>query len=176
MSKSKLFSATKIRKPIQIISAVVIFGLLQIKLITIAMIIVAGSAIGVIFGKVFCRWMCPMGLIMEMMTGIAPDDKAKSLYQYHKLGCPIAWISGILNHISIFTVKRNSSKECKDCGLCDKACYISKLNNSFSLFKKDKKNPVDSYTCSRCMACVDSCPTGYLSYGTRNLLGTKKQP
>jgi polyferredoxin len=47
----------------------------------------------VVFGKVFCRWVCPLGLMMEFMMGMSPDGKIKGMYQYHKIGCPIAWIS-----------------------------------------------------------------------------------
>lgn len=160
-----------LRKPIQIaFSALVTFLVIQ-NLITIATLIIIGSAIGIIWGKVFCRWMCPMGFIMELLSGAASkDDKAKSLYMYHKLGCPIAWISGILNKVSLFTVGHRVSKECKECGICDNVCYVSTLNNKYSLYKNDKKNPANSYTCSRCLECVDSCPTGRLAITIRKTI------
>jgi len=175
----RTLSPSQIRKPIQIISSLVIIALLQSGYVSITTIFIVGSLIGIFLGKVFCRWMCPMGIIMEMMMGAAPDEKAKAMYQYHKIGCPIAWISGLLNRFSIFTVRHDTSKECKDCGICDKNCYISTLNTKFSLFKKDLKNPVNSYTCSRCLACVEQCPTGHLTYGlrmpsSRTILSKKK--
>ena len=62
-----------------------------------------GIFLGVIFGKVFCRWVCPMGLIMEMMMSMGGEDsKIKQMYQYHKIGCPIAWISGLAKQIFNF--------------------------------------------------------------------------
>lgn len=164
--KTKI-SVSKLRMPIQILSTVMILFSLQAGLITISMLIIAGSAAGLIFGKVFCRWVCPMGLLMEAMMGMGPDQKTKSLYQYHKLGCPIAWVSGLLNRISILTIRKKKNTECKECGLCDKACYIATLDTKYSLFKKDQKNPADSYTCSRCLACVDSCPTRHIGYSLR---------
>ncbi len=165
------FTAGTLRKPVQIFSAIAIVVALQTGQVSIAILLIAGMAAGVLFGKVFCRWFCPMGLVMEAMMSMSPDQKAKSLYQYHKLGCPIAWVSGLLNRLSFFTVGKNRKKECKGCGVCDKACYIATLNTSYSLFKKEAKNPADSYTCSRCLACVDSCPTGHLNYSVRKIKG-----
>ena len=169
MRKIKI-NATNLRKPVQIISIITILYLLQTGHVTIAMILIAGSAIGIIFGKVFCRWMCPMGFIMELMSGAVGDQKARSLYQYHKLGCPIAWVSGFLNRMSLLTVKHRIVKDCKECGICDKSCYVATLNKKYSLYKPGMKNPADSFTCSRCLECVDNCPTGRLAFNVRNPL------
>lgn len=128
-------------------------------------IVIAGSVLGVIFGKVFCRWVCPMGLIMEMMMSMGGDDgKIKQMYQYHKIGCPIAWISGFLNKYSIFRIKLNEDT-CKTCGICDKKCYIVAMEPAkYSLYKPKMTTPGDSYTCSKCLQCVASCPNGSLTY------------
>jgi polyferredoxin len=128
-------------------------------------ILIAGSVLGVIFGKVFCRWVCPMGLIMEMLMGMGGDDgKIKQMYQYHKIGCPIAWISGWLNKFSIFKIKLNADT-CKTCGICDKQCYIVAMEPAkFSLYKPKMIAPGNSYTCSKCLKCVASCPNGSLTY------------
>lgn len=127
-------------------------------------ILIAGVILGVIFGKVFCRWVCPMGLIMEIMMGINSDGKIRQMYQYHKIGCPIAWISGYLNKFSLFRIKINQDT-CKDCGLCDKQCYIVSMEpQKFSLYKSKFDKPGDSYTCSKCLKCVASCPNGSLTY------------
>lgn len=48
-------------------------------------ILLAGSLMGVVFGKVFCRWVCPMGLNMEIMMSMSADGKIRQMYQYHKL-------------------------------------------------------------------------------------------
>ena len=47
-------------------------------------ILLAGIITGLIFGKVFCRWVCPMGLIMELLMGMSPEGKIKQMYMYHK--------------------------------------------------------------------------------------------
>jgi polyferredoxin len=127
-------------------------------------ILAAGVALGVIFGKVFCRWVCPMGLIMEMLMGLSPDGKIRQMYQYHKVGCPIAWISGWLNKYSIFRIKLNEDT-CKNCGICDKKCYIVSMEpQKYSLYKPILEKPGNSYTCSKCLECVASCPNGSLTY------------
>ena len=127
-------------------------------------ILAAGTVTGVIFGKVFCRWVCPMGLIMEILMGLSPDGKIRQMYQYHKVGCPIAWISGYLNKFSIFRIKINEDT-CKNCGICDKKCYIVAMEpTKYSLYKPMLEKPGSSYTCSKCLECVASCPNGSLTY------------
>ncbi|NEW85177.1 MAG: 4Fe-4S binding protein [Mariniphaga sp.] len=127
-------------------------------------ILAAGVVTGVIFGKVFCRWVCPMGLIMELMMSLSPEGKIRQMYQYHKVGCPIAWISGWLNKYSFFRIKLNEDT-CKNCGICDKKCYIVAMEpTKYSLYKPKQINPGDSYTCSKCLQCVASCPNGSLTY------------
>ena len=127
-------------------------------------VLLAGALLGVVFGKVFCRWMCPIGLLMEFLMNLSPDNKTSHMYQYHKLGCPIAWVSGWLNKYSLFQIKVNQDT-CKSCGICDKECYIVGMEPVFySLYKKDKDNPAQKYSCSKCLKCVAVCPNGSLSY------------
>ena len=70
--------------------------------ISIWYVVLFGIFTGVIFGKVFCRWMCPIGFIMEMIMGGGSQSQFSNMYQYHKMGCPIAWASGFLNKWSLF--------------------------------------------------------------------------
>ena len=130
-------------------------------------VLLAGVIMGVIFGKVFCRWVCPMGLIMEIMMSMSPDGKTRQMYQYHKIGCPIAWISGYLNKFSLFRIRLNESS-CITCGKCDKQCYIVAMEpQKYSLYKPGLDKPGSSYTCSKCLQCVASCPNGSLNYHAR---------
>lgn len=123
-----------------------------------------GSLLGIIFGKVFCRWACPMGLMMELLMGFSGSSKATQMYQYHKLGCPIAWISGWLNKFSILKIKVNNNT-CLSCGKCDNACYMATLDvKKYSLYKPQFQNPGDSFSCSKCLKCVAVCPNGSLTY------------
>lgn len=140
--------------------------------VSLMYIIAGGSLIGIIFGKVFCRWMCPMGFIMELLMGSKKGSDAGQMYQYHKMGCPIAWVGGFFNKISPFGIKRKKSG-CSSCGLCDKTCYISSLNEEYSLFKKDKKKSSDSFSCSRCLECVSSCPENSLKFSFLPIKGKK---
>lgn len=126
-------------------------------------ILIFGVLTGVIFGKVFCRWMCPVGFMMELMMG--GNKQFAAMYQYHKLGCPIAWISGWLNKWSLFKIKIDTDT-CIKCGKCDKACYISSLEpKKYSLYRGDNTTSSGiSYSCSKCLKCVAACPNGSLKY------------
>jgi len=127
-------------------------------------VLLAGALMGLVFGKVFCRWVCPMGLIMELLMSMSGDNKIRQMYQYHKIGCPIAWISGWLNKFSLFRIKLNAGS-CKNCGICDKKCYIVAMEPAkFSLYKPAMEKPGSSYTCSKCLQCVVACPNGSLKY------------
>lgn len=128
-------------------------------------VVIGGAAAGIALGKFFCRWMCPMGAIMELMFGAGDaDGKARSLYAYFKLGCPIAWIGGLLNKASVLRVKVDPDR-CVHCKLCDKACYVAQLAPNHSLHRADATNASTHYSCSRCLSCVGACPTGALSVG-----------
>ena len=132
--------------------------------ISLWFVLLAGTLLGVVFGKVFCRWICPMGLIMELMMSMSPEGKIRQMYQYHKVGCPIAWISGWLNRFSFLKIRINT-ETCKNCGICDKKCYIVAMEPAkFSLYKPALEKPGMSYTCSKCLECVAACPNGSLTY------------
>ncbi len=150
------------RRLIQGFTAVMIYGAVSWFGLLLLYVLAGGAALGLLFGKVFCRWMCPIGFIVELLFQRAGGDGAK-MYNYHKLGCPIAWIGGLLNRGSIFSIQHDPAA-CTDCGLCDKACYISSLNGEYSHFRHGKKRPGSAYSCSRCLACVNSCPKGSLTY------------
>jgi polyferredoxin len=127
-------------------------------------VLLAGTVLGAVFGKVFCRWGCPIGLIMEMVMSLSKDGKLRQMYQYHKMGCPIAWISGWLNRYSLFRIRINQDT-CSKCGVCDAKCYIVAMEPSkYSLYKPSKEAPGDSYACSKCLVCVTACPNGSLKY------------
>ena len=158
----KSFAISK-RRVIQAILAVGIYMLSTYFGVGLGYIVIAGSVLGIIFGKVFCRWMCPIGFIMELMTGGGNGSEATRMYQYHKMGCPIAWISGFLNRASFINIKIDKST-CTSCGLCDKTCYISSLNDEYSLYKDNLKNSGEAFSCSRCLECITACPNGSLKY------------
>ncbi|MFZ5352499.1 MAG: 4Fe-4S binding protein [Bacillota bacterium] len=145
-----------------LISALVLILMLYFN-VSIWIIAAVGSATGIIFGKIFCRWMCPMGFLMELMMKGSSNERNIQLYNYHKLGCPIAWISGLLNRFSVFRIKREAAS-CTNCGICDKACYITALNKDCSLYKKDKLSPSSQFSCSKCLACVAACSNKSIKY------------
>ncbi len=155
---------TSRRGIIQIITGTGIYLLVSYLGISLWWLLAFGALTGVIWGKVFCRWMCPVGIVMEFFMKHSTNDSFRNMYQYHKLGCPIAWVSGFLNRVSFFKIKLNADT-CKNCGLCDKSCYMPALDKmKFSLFIEGKKNPAENFSCSKCLACVTSCPNGSLSF------------
>jgi polyferredoxin len=139
--------------------------------VPLSWVIVGGSAAGIVLGKFFCRWMCPMGAVMELMMG-AGGEKQRSLYMYMKIGCPIAWAGGWLNKFSLLRIKLRPER-CTDCNRCDEACYVAQLSTGRSLHVVGQVNASTDYTCSRCLACVGACPTGALTVG---LAGPKLLP
>ena len=132
---------------------------------TLTVVLVAGSLSGIVLGKFFCRWMCPMGAIMETLMGMNdPDGRQRALYGYFKVGCPISWAQGLLNRISLWRVRVEPSL-CTHCSRCDKACYVAQLAPGNSLHLAEEANASTHYSCSRCLQCVRACPTGALSLG-----------
>lgn len=163
MQKISKFLITKRAVILAIIGVIMLVLVVEFH-VSLWYILLLGVITGVVFGKVFCRWMCPMGFIMEIMMGRNSDTKFTGMYQYHKAGCPIAWISGYLNKWSIIKIKLNK-ESCKNCGLCDKQCYISAIEpEKYSLYKENRVNPGESYTCSKCLKCIEVCPNGSLKY------------
>lgn len=152
------------RRIIQIILGISLYFAITYYSISLWWIFAFGTALGIILGKVFCRWACPLGIMMELFMKLTPGDSFKNMYQYHKIGCPIAWTSGLLNKYSFFKIQFKADT-CKSCGLCDKACYMPSLDKQkFSLYKPKMTYPAEAFSCSKCLQCVAACPNGSLSY------------
>lgn len=132
--------------------------------VPLSWVVLGGSAAGIVLGKFFCRWMCPVGAVMELMTGAGGGDRTRNTYMYFKLGCPIAWAGGLLNRLSLLRVRLRPER-CTDCNRCDEACYVAQLATGRSLHAAGQVNASTDYTCSRCLACVGACPTGALTIG-----------
>lgn len=155
---------SKNRLAIQIFFGLLIFVIVSLFELSLWWLVLFGTLTGILFGKVFCRWMCPVGIIMELIIKITPNDSFRNIYQYHKIGCPIAWITGLLNKFSLYKIQIDTNT-CTNCGLCDKACYMPSLEKQrFSLHLTKKENPGLNYSCSKCMKCVEYCPNGSLTY------------
>ncbi len=149
---------------IQLILGAIVYVAVSIYHISLWWVLGAGVLTGIIWGKVFCRWMCPLGIMMEFLMKLSPDSSLQNMYMYHKVGCPIAWISGFLNKTSLYKIQINK-ETCISCGKCDKVCYMPSLDkDKFSLYKPNKKNPAENFSCSKCLSCVTNCPNGSLSF------------
>lgn len=154
----------KYRKNIQFVFAFAIIIGLSYDLISLVTLLIIGTLSGVIFGKVFCKWMCPMGFIMELMKSKMSDEELKvNMYNYYKVGCPISWIQGVTNKFSFFKIKVNKDK-CTSCGICDDTCYITSINKENSFYKEDSKLPGEAFNCSKCLQCVSVCPSKSINF------------
>lgn len=154
------------RRLVQFLLAFIVYEAVFVFNFNLFYLVAISVVLGGLMGKTFCRWMCPIGFFMETFTALFNKDNSKlGMYNYHKVGCPIAWIQGYLNRASFLKIKLDPDS-CTHCGVCDSTCYISTYDKSFSLHKKSKENPGLSFRCSKCLECVTSCPTGSLSLKT----------
>lgn len=144
------------------ISFIVAMGWFQLNL---WWVLLAGIATAPFGGKFFCRWLCPMGLLMETMShSLDEKSRAQQHYHYYKLGCPIAWAGGLFNRWSLFKIKFNPDN-CTHCGKCDSHCYLPANAHQTSLHRPKARFAAHTYQCSRCGACVSACSSQALSLG-----------
>ncbi|MGM0380326.1 MAG: 4Fe-4S binding protein, partial [Bacillota bacterium] len=78
----------KKRRIIQFVLGFSIYLIVRFFSIPLGYVILFGGFLGIISGKVFCRWMCPIGYIVESIIKLRNDDEKATLSQYYKLGCP----------------------------------------------------------------------------------------
>ncbi len=159
------------RRAVQAIAGLGLFWAIGPGGLPILWVVYGGAALGVLLGKFFCRWMCPLGAMMELVVG-SDGERERNLFMYFKVGCPIAWAGGFLNRLSLWRVKLRPER-CTGCERCDEACYVSKLAPGRSLHVTAAVNASTDFACSRCLSCVGACPTGALTVG---LVGPRLVP
>ncbi len=159
------------RRAVQAAFGVALFWLIGPGGLPVMWVIYGGAALGILLGKFFCRWMCPLGAMMELVLA-SDGERDKNLFMYFKVGCPIAWAGGVINRLSLWRVKLRPDR-CTSCRRCDDACYVSKLAPGRSLHVAGQVNASTDFACSRCLSCVGACPTGALTVG---LVGARAVP
>lgn len=164
-----------VRRIVQFSIGAVVWVAVSKDRIGLATLVVVASLAGVLLGKFFCRWMCPLGAMMETLMGAGdPSGRQAALYGYFKLGCPISWAQGLLNRVSALRIRVEPSL-CTSCNRCDEACYVAQLADGRSLHAAGKLNASTHFSCSRCLQCVGACPTGALSLGLVPIRGPERR-
>lgn len=153
----------KFKRPIQIVFSLLVFMIAAYVPNGLLYVLLASVVLGAVFGKIFCKWMCPMGLIKGIMMQNMSEDQQKShMFNYYKVGCPISWIQGFLNKYSLFKIRKDDA--CISCGKCDKVCYIPTFDQTKSVYKDKKQKAHEAFNCSKCLKCVETCPVNSLKY------------
>jgi Fe-S-cluster-containing hydrogenase component 2 len=89
-----------------------------------------------------------------------------------RFACPLAALMHVYTQFSRFRIL-SEKKKCISCNVCTTVCHQGIDVMSFA----NKGAPMADPECVRCSACVQSCPTGTLSFGQvdpRNLLVIRK--
>lgn len=77
-----------------------------------------------------------------------------------RFACPLAALMHIYHRFGRFAILADKSK-CISCNVCTTVCHQGIDVMSFA----NKGKPMIDPQCVRCSACVQSCPTGVLSFG-----------
>src|SRR5207253_4264738 len=77
-----------------------------------------------------------------------------------RFACPLAALMHIYARFSQFRIFADK-KKCISCNVCTSVCHQGIDIMSFA----NKGMPMEDPECVRCSACVQSCPTGTLSFG-----------
>ena len=80
-----------------------------------------------------------------------------------RFACPLAALMHIYARFSRFRILAEK-KKCISCNICTSVCHQGIDVMSFA----NKGQPMADPECVRCSACVQSCPTGVLSFGQVN--------
>ena len=122
------------------------------------------GAMGLLSNKVNASWFSMLGplftwkfiLLVSFVTG------AIFIFRFFcRFFCPLGALYGLFNKISLFGVKLDKSK-CTNCNICVSKC------------KMDVHHVADQ-ECISCGECIDSCPTGAISWkGSKIFLHTNE--
>lgn len=80
-----------------------------------------------------------------------------------RFACPLAALMHVYARFSRFRIFADKNK-CISCGVCTSVCHQGIDIMNFA----NKGAPMQDPQCVRCSACVQSCPTGVLSFGEIN--------
>jgi len=79
-----------------------------------------------------------------MASNMSSDEAKLQMYNYYKLGCPIAWIQGFLNKFSLFKIKRDANS-CISHKVLSREDFFSRKNNSTKVELTRQNHTLVSY-------------------------------
>jgi len=133
-------------------------------------LVLAGILAAPLGGKFFCRWLCPAGCMVEFgLDRYRGSERSKLDLMYFKTGCPVAWLGGWMNRISLLTIRRDAGC-CTHCNACDRTCYIALNDPNVSLHQPEARYSPHQFQCSRCGACIKACPQQALAIGMNRMI------
>ena len=127
--------------------------------------------------ETFCKYICPSGTLLAGLPNIALHPSFTSMIGkvfclklfvlfvvivgaivdqrfFCKYVCPLGFIYGFFNSMSIFRVKHIAEK-CNDCKMCTRVCPVG----------IDPRTQVDTVECIRCLNCAKVCKNQAIIYG-----------
>lgn len=78
-----------------------------------------------------------------------------------RYGCPLAALMHVYSRFSVYRIFAEK-KKCISCNVCTKVCHMGIDVMAYA----SKGIPMNDVQCVRCSACVQSCPTEVLAFGS----------
>jgi polyferredoxin len=87
-----------------------------------------------------------------------------------RYGCPLAALMHVFSRFSVYRIL-SEKKKCISCNVCTKVCHMGIDVMNYA----NKGIPMNDVECVRCSACVQSCPTETLAFGSIKKIDTQNQ-
>lgn len=88
------------------------------------------------------------------------EERKRDIFQVEKGNFPTfltSVINPLFNTFGMGTKKFYATDACTGCGLCEKVCSVGNI--------KLAKKPLWGFECTKCLACIHSCPVKAIQYG-----------
>ncbi|MEW5897636.1 MAG: 4Fe-4S binding protein [Bacillota bacterium] len=136
----------------------------------------------------FCQYLCPAGTLEAgLLLGLGRPELrallgplftwkvavlgaflAAMIFTYRpfcRTACPLGAFYGLFNPVSLWRVEV-AAVRCNDCRACRKSCPLD-----IPVYRRP-----NSPECIRCLACLQACPQGALTFSAGGCAGVQAQP